>query len=349
MTPTTTTAVHAAYWHDSKDKSENVSFCIRCDATVSSIQRFEIQSDRGKFEFIVTESTADISRAQLQIVNQQHGFEFHLISSSGAFLTAPATSEPIYTDVLMDRYFRDNASHDVFFRCDDGPSDDNSKNLCDNDDRENTANRANRSILGAHRFILSQWPYFKTMFESGFEEGSSGSKNTIRVKDVKSKTLRMMFQFMYMGTLLSTDATLYENSTAADDKASWEGLYIAADRYRIDDLRKLALATIEANLDSTAAIEFLFRSAYLYPELRKPVIMYIAKEHHAEISKREVREAHETHPEFTELLGELYEAFHDLYGALQEQMKTCQDQMKTLQEQKTKICTCSKPILLRSR
>lgn len=42
------------------------------------------------------------------------------------------------------------------------------------------------------------------------------------------------------------------------------------------------------------------------------MIKYIAKEHHAEISKREIREAHKDHPEFSELLGELYEAFHEL-------------------------------------
>ncbi|KAG0352924.1 hypothetical protein BG005_007709 [Podila minutissima] len=379
MTSTTTTAEHAVYWYDSNDKSENISFCIRCDATVSSTQCFEVQSDRGNFELIVTESSgnyrffintassdytlfqkykrcsfkqpqgkkwsqynlsylffgkyrvaADISRAHLQTVDQQHELEFRLISYGGASVSTPKTFEPIYTNVLMDRYFRDKASHDVFFRCDDESSDDDSKDLYDSDDSKHTANPAEASILGAHRFIMSQWPYFKTMFEGGFEEGGSGSKKTIRVKGVKPKTFQPMLQFMYMGTLHSNVATLYDDSTTTDDQASWEGLYIAADRYRIDDLRKLALTTIEAKLDSTEAIDFLFRSAYLYTELREPVIRYIAKEHHTKISKREIREAHKTHPEFTELLGEMYEAFHDLYETSQEFMAK-------------KVCACGRP------
>lgn len=163
--------------------------------------------------------------------------------------------------------------------------------------------------LGAHRFVLSQWPYFKIMFESRFKEGGLDAK-TIRVKGVKPQTFQAMIQFMYMGTPKSDIATLYEDN--AVDQVSWEGLYIAADRYRIDDLRKLALATIKSKLGSTAAIDFLFRSAYLYSELRDPVIKYIAKEHHAEISKREIREAHKDHLKFSELLGELHEAFHEL-------------------------------------
>ncbi|KAF9324984.1 hypothetical protein BG006_011503 [Podila minutissima] len=379
MTPTTTTTEHAVYWYDSKDKSENIFFCIRCDATVSSTQYFKVQSDRGNFELIVTESRgsyrflidtassdytlfqkykrcsfkqpqgknwnqynliylffedyyidADISRAQLQTMDQQHELEFRLISYGGASVSNPTTFEPIYTNVLMDRYFRDKASHDVFFRFDDGPSDDDSKDLCDNDDSKDTANAVEGSILGTHRSIMSQWPYFKTMFKSTFKEGGSGSKKTIRVKYIKPKTFQLMLQFMYMGSLHSTDATLYDDNTTTDDQASWEGLYIAADRYRIDDLRKLALANIEAQLDSTAAIDFLFRSAYLYPELREPVIRYIVKEHHAEILKREIREAHKAHSEFAELLGELYEAFHDLYETSQEMTVK-------------KVCICGRP------
>ncbi|KAF9379766.1 hypothetical protein CPB97_008766 [Podila verticillata] len=269
-----------------------------------------------------------IPRAKLQATNQNYELEFRLISARTP-TTAPVSSEPMYTSVLMDRYYRNNASHDVFFSCEDGSFDNSGKgqnNKGQNYDDQNyddqshigksdidlenkTVKPVEASTLGAHRFVLSQWPYFKAMFESEFEEGCSGAK-TIRVKGVRLRTFQIMIQFMYMGTLKSDIATLYEDNAAG--QASWEGLYIAADRYRIDDLRKLALTTIERKLDSIAAIDFLFRSAYLYPELRDPVIKYIAKEHHAEISKREVREAHKDHPEFSDLLGELYEAFHEL-------------------------------------
>ncbi|KAF9023766.1 hypothetical protein BGZ52_012159 [Haplosporangium bisporale] len=265
----------------------------------------------------------EIPRANLKATNQKYELEFRLISAKNS-TTAPVSSEPMYTSVLMDRYYRNKESHDVFFSCEVGSfvnSDNSQNNKGQNDNDQNHIAKSNidleneavkpveASTLGAHRFVLSQWPYFKAMFESEFEEGDSGAK-TIRVKGVRMRTFQIMIQFMYMGTLKSDIAALYEDN--ATDQASWEGLYIAADRYRIDDMRKLALATIERKLDSIAAIDFLFRSAYLYSELRDLVIKYIAKEHHAEISKREVRQAHKDHPEFSELLGELYEAFHEL-------------------------------------
>ncbi|KAF9308515.1 hypothetical protein BG003_010987 [Podila horticola] len=327
---------------ESKDKTENLSFCIRCDATVSSTQSFEVQSDRGNFKLIVTDSdgnylfcintassdftlfqkykrcsfkqpqgntwnqynlgclffgkyyiAAEISRAQLQTIDQQHELEFCLISKGGTSVSSPAVSEPVYTDVLMKRYYRDKESPDVFFKCNDEPLDDhanslsNGKGLSDTIYGKDVADPVEGATIGAHRFILSQWPYFKSMFESGFKEGGSGAKKPIRIKGVKPKSFQMIIQFIYMGTLPPTAATL------------------------IDDLRKLALTTIEAKLDSAAAVEFLFRSAYLYTELRELVVRYIAKEHHAEISKREVREAHKAHAEFSELQGELYDALHE--------------------------------------
>ncbi|KAG0084527.1 hypothetical protein BGZ92_009799 [Podila epicladia] len=46
-------------------------------------------------------------------------------------------------------------------------------------------------------WILTQWPYFKTMFESGFEEAGSGIK-TIHVKDIKPSNFKLFFQFIYL-------------------------------------------------------------------------------------------------------------------------------------------------------
>ncbi|KAG0020243.1 hypothetical protein BGZ82_011646 [Podila clonocystis] len=169
--------------------------------------------------------------------------------------------------------------------------------------------------FGAHKVVLAQWPYFKAMFSSDFVEGSS-DLTSIRIKDVNAKTFKAMTYFIYVGEVESGPVEIlksHDPTQAAD--VSWEALYLAADRYRIDDLRKLALDKITENLSKMDAIELLFRSAYLFEELRSPVVGYIAKDRHAELAKKEIREKYMDHPEFCELLGEIYDAYHDLCRA----------------------------------
>ncbi|KAF8969770.1 hypothetical protein BGZ52_010595, partial [Haplosporangium bisporale] len=158
----------------------------------------------------------------------------------------PKLPKVTYLVVAMERYFLDNDGFDVFFEI--------KNKLLYKRGRAWNASTGKNYVIGAHKFIWSLWPYFKTMFESEFVE---------RV------------------------TTLFEDDANKDDKASWEGLYIAADRCRIDDLRKLAL-------------------------LKAVVIMYITRELYVDISKKNVRNAHKGHPEFLELLGELYDAYRDL-------------------------------------
>ncbi|KAF9377623.1 hypothetical protein CPC16_011739 [Podila verticillata] len=161
------------------------------------------------------------------------------------------------------------------------------------------------STFGAHKVVLAQWPYFKSMFSSEFIEGGSGMA-PIRIKDVNAKTFREMIYFMYVGEVESDSVELLKSHDPIQAaKVSWEALYLAADRYQIDDLRKLALNKITGNLKKMETIEFLFRSAYLFEELRTPVIAYIAKVHHSEVAKKKTREKYMDHPEFCELLGEL--------------------------------------------
>ena len=168
------------------------------------------------------------------------------------------------------------------------------------------------STFGAHKVVLAQWPYFKSMFSSEFIEGSSGMA-PIRIKDVNAKTFKAMMYFMYVGEVESGPVELLKSHDPIQAaKVSWEALYLAADRYQIDDLRKLALDKITGNLSKMDAIELLFRSAYLFEELRAPVIAYIAKERHSEVAKKDIREKYVDHPEYCELLGEMYDAFHDL-------------------------------------
>ncbi|KAG0040700.1 hypothetical protein BGZ82_011238 [Podila clonocystis] len=185
-----------------------------------------------------------------------------------------------YPNALMKRCLKDYASHDVFFHFESDLA----------------------TTVGAHKWVLSQWPYFKAMFESGFKEGGSGNK-TIPIKDVKPSNFKHLLRFIYVGTLEPTTVDLHDGDTSM---ASWEGIYVAADRYMIDDLRILALAKIEARMKSVAEVDFLFRSAYMYKELRCAVIKYLAKKHYTEISLEQVLDQYKDHREIAELVGELY-------------------------------------------
>lgn len=87
---------------------------------------------------------------------------------------------------------------------------------------------------------------------------------------------------------------------------------MAAHRYRMNDLRKQAIDKILQHLGSSDAIAFLFHSVYLFRELRVPVIEHITKTRHTEIVKKENRVKYKDHPEFSEPLGELFEAYRNL-------------------------------------
>lgn len=164
--------------------------------------------------------------------------------------------------------------------------------------------------FGASKIVLSQWPYFGTMFSSEFAEGVSG-RTEIRIKDINAKTFKEMLHFLYFGNLPNSSHEVFVSDDPAKAKeASWEGLYLAAHRYRIDDLRRQALDKILERITKGNAVAFLFRSAYLFEELRVPVIQAIATVCHAEIVKKETREKYMDHPEFSELLGDIFEVYH---------------------------------------
>ncbi|KAF9369106.1 hypothetical protein CPC16_004765, partial [Podila verticillata] len=198
----------------------------------------------------------------------------------------PKSPKVTYLAVAMERYFLDNDGFDMFFEI--------KNKLLHKRGRGWNASTGKNYVIGAHKFIWSPWPYFKTMFESEFVESHA-------------EYLPADGQFMYLRMLDVRVTTLFEDDTNKDGKASWEGLYIAADRYRIDDLRKLALVTFKRI--STLPR----RSTFSYLRVAQGVvIMYITRELYVDISKKNVRNAHKGHPEFLELLGELYDAYRDL-------------------------------------
>lgn len=147
------------------------------------------------------------------------------------------------------------------------------------------------------------------MFSSEFVKGSSG-KTEIRIKDINFSTFQDMLFFMYTGHVEVGQMGIYQSQGAKNTFC--EGLYLAARRYRIDDLRKQALNKILECLGKADAVAFLFHTGYLFEELRSPVIWHIAKKCHDEVAKKEILEKHKDHPEFCELLSELLEAYYEL-------------------------------------
>ncbi|KAF9321013.1 hypothetical protein BG003_004042 [Podila horticola] len=218
-----------------------------------------------------------ISKKNLVAKDNLYKIQFRFSSTAPYYTPAPDVN---YPNTMMKRLLKDKAGHDVFFHFE--------SDLV--------------TTVAAHKCVLSQWSYFKTMFESGFEEGGSGIK-PIHIKNVKPSNFKLLLRFIYIGNVESTAADLYDSDTG---RASWEGVYIAADRYMVDDLRTLALVNIEAMLETVAVVDFLFRSAYQYKELRCAVIKYLANRHCTEINLEQVCAQHKDHPELAELVGELY-------------------------------------------
>lgn len=161
--------------------------------------------------------------------------------------------------------------------------------------------------ISAHKHVLAHWPYFKSMFEGGFAESGEGAKQ-IQIKDVKPATFRLMIQFMYMGYLVKEEEpkTVFTDALENEEEASWEDIYVTAHLYDLEGLCQLAKTSIIRGLATENAIPFLFRSAYLYGELRAPVVKYAATSCVSAIASKDFRSNYLTHPEFGALLHELF-------------------------------------------
>ncbi|KAG0080941.1 hypothetical protein BGZ92_000408 [Podila epicladia] len=162
------------------------------------------------------------------------------------------------------------------------------------------------STIGAHKLILSQWPYFKMMFESGFSEGGPGEKK-IQVKDSKAVTFKLLLQYLYTERIpQDVQPTIaYKDALTNTEEASWEDLYLVADRYEIDGLRQSALGHLLPGSNSESVIPFLFRTAYLFEELRAPVVRYIATVCSSEMAEKTTQQLYTSHPQCIELFGEI--------------------------------------------
>ncbi|KAG0025140.1 hypothetical protein BGZ82_010197 [Podila clonocystis] len=169
-------------------------------------------------------------------------------------------------------------------------------------------------VLKAHKSILSQWPYFKAMFEGGFAESGPGEQQ-IRIKDTKVKTFELLLRFMCTGRL-STDLLpriVYSDTLENREDVSMEDLFLAADRYSVKELQEPMLKSLLANLDVANVVPFLFRSAYMIPELREPVVKFVAKSCGSAIPKNNIRCSFKDHPDVVDILVDLLEAYDELH------------------------------------
>lgn len=206
----------------------------------------------------------------------------------------PAPPEPSAKDIYSEKLYADSAYHDVFFIFD-GSSTPSAEQQ-----------GATTSIIGAHKLILSQWPYFQVMFESGFSEGGPGEKR-IHVKDSKAATFKLLLRYLYTEKLPQDVQPIIAHNDALTsmEEVSWEELYLIADRYEIDGLRQSALGHLLPGSSSEGVIPFLFRTAYLFEELRAPVVKYIATVCSSEIATKTTQQLYTGHPECRELFGEI--------------------------------------------
>ncbi|KAF9370663.1 hypothetical protein CPB97_002566 [Podila verticillata] len=186
--------------------------------------------------------------------------------------------------------------------------------------RKKSAKTQHQAVsLKAHKLVLSQWPYFKAMFEGGFAESKPG-EHQISIQDTRLKTFRLLLRFSYTGQLLDNQgpSIMYSNELEVSEDTSMEDLFLAADRYNVQELREHTAKPLLDNLDAENAVPFLFRTAYKFPELRKPVMQFVVKSCGSVISKKGIRDTYKEHPDVFDILVDLIETYDELHPSVKE-------------------------------
>lgn len=168
--------------------------------------------------------------------------------------------------------------------------------------------------LGAHKIVLLQWPFFRRLLESASAQNRFGPL-TIRLKSTDVETLTIVIRFMYtqlVPTRLATfkDEEEYDATTTTwTSSSNWEKVFIAAERFKVEELQRIACSEVLHGLSEETAIPFLFRTGYLYSDFRATVVEYVAQKLDHVVTKRPFRDAYRDHPDFRELYGEIFDVF----------------------------------------
>lgn len=183
------------------------------------------------------------------------------------------------------------------------------------EDQANNTLRPKRKMVGAHQLVLSQWPYFKAMFEGEFAESGPGVPRIV-VKDVTVEPFICMLRFMYVGRLLRSigKLALCADEVKSEKDTSLEDVFLVGHRYDVQELCSQVASLILSRLEAVNCIPFLFRTAYKFHELCEPVMKFVAKTCGSQIAKRSIRDSYRDHPDVIDIRGGLFEAHHELYG-----------------------------------
>ncbi|KAG0333946.1 hypothetical protein BG000_008768 [Podila horticola] len=148
-------------------------------------------------------------------------------------------------------------------------------------------------IIGAHKNVLRQWPYFRRMFDSEFEKGESDEKK-IQIKDARPKAFQALIRYMYAGY------------PPQDERYPPE----SAHRYELLELCHMAQKHIVAKIMPDRAISLLFRSGYKYGELSAALVKIVALTSASVVAGHLVCEQYCDHPGFGLLVHEIYQVGH---------------------------------------
>ncbi|KAG0035343.1 hypothetical protein BGZ82_005301 [Podila clonocystis] len=190
------------------------------------------------------------------------------------------------------------------------PREDMSKGQMNKEETENS--REGESVtyapkkIGAHRMILWHWPYFRRLLESASAQNHFGPL-TIRLKSTDADTLTIVIRFIYiqmLPTQLSTFQDEEDDDATWTSTSNWEKVFIAAERFKVEELQRIACTKVLHGLSEATAIPFLFRTAYLYSDFRGNVVEYVAQNLHHVVTKRPFRDAYGDHSDFRELHDE---------------------------------------------
>lgn len=151
------------------------------------------------------------------------------------------------------------------------------------------------------------------MFEGGFAESSPDGQQ-ISIQDIKMKTFALLLRFMYTGKLSKNlePSIIYSDDLVDEDDVSIEDLFLAVDRYNVQQLRDQTLSPLLKSLGAEKAIPFLFRTAYKFPQLRKPVIQYVAKSCGSALSRTNMSNVYKDHPDALDIVMDLLEVYNDV-------------------------------------
>ncbi|KAG0086319.1 hypothetical protein BGZ92_008219 [Podila epicladia] len=269
-----------------QDEKLNITI-EKTDSDRSTLQRFSkcsISCQQGSWAILcpfVYQFFGDYSldeKISLSLLNPQDDiFELFFHLTTDAY--PRPVQEPVYEHALLAKIFSDPTTYDVYFL----PSKIN--------------------------------PNVDTDGPEAYIEPAQRTEPEKPLRSTDMETLTIVIRFMYtqlVPTQLATfkdeedyDATI----TAWTSSSNWEKVFIAAERFKVEELQRIACLEVLHGLSEETAIPFLFRTGYLYRDFRATVVEYVAQKLDHVVTKRPFRDAYRGHPDFRELYGEIFDAF----------------------------------------